>query len=215
MDADFAERKKEVAGIWRTVRDSNEPTVLDVKTAEILLELPKRFYKDIDGQEQPYLTVEEKDRLTVVRGSLTRKERLKIEKHVEETYDFLRVLPWTPEFRNVPDFAGKHHAKLDGSGYPRKMTEDGREVQLWTAAEIPIQSRMMTIADIYDALTAWNRPYKSRVLWQRALDIMTKEEAARGKIDKDLLELFIEAKVYDKTMEWVSRVGEQPVTEDP
>jgi HD-GYP domain-containing protein (c-di-GMP phosphodiesterase class II) len=215
MDADFARRRKEVADIWRTVRASNEPTILDQKTAGILLDLPNRFYEDIDGKEQPYLTAEEAENLSVVRGTLTTFERLKIEKHVEETFDFLKVLPWTPELRNVPDFAGKHHAKLDGSGYPRKKIEDGREVQVWSAKDIPIQSRMMTIADIYDALTAWNRPYKRAVYWEEALDIMTKEEAARGRIDKDLLELFIEAKVYEKTMEWVSRVGEQPVTETP
>src|SRR5262249_21901375 len=175
----------------------------------------KRSYKDLDGNDQPFLTADEAERLSVVRGSLTSMERLKIEKHVEETYDFLKVLPWTPELRRVPDFAGKHHAKLDGSGYPRKKGEDGREVQIWSADEIPIQSRMMTIADIYDALTAWNRPYKSAVPWRRALDIMTKEEAAKGKIDKDLLELFIEAKVYEKTMEWVSRVGEEAIAGKP
>src|SRR5262249_43731633 len=125
LDADFAVRREQVAEIWQTVRDSNEPTILDQKTSEILLELPKRSYKDLDGNDQPFLTADEAERLSVVRGSLTSMERLKIEKHVEETYDFLKVLPWTPELRRVPDFAGKHHAKLDGSGYPRKKGEDG------------------------------------------------------------------------------------------
>jgi HD-GYP domain-containing protein (c-di-GMP phosphodiesterase class II) len=208
MDADFQARREQVAQLWTTIKQANEPTILEEESAQTLLDLPRRFYPDIDGAKRPFLTEQEMERLSVRRGSLTAEERGYIEKHVEETYNFLEKLPWTSELKKVPDFAGKHHAKLDGSGYPRKVLEDGQVAQKWEAHDIPIQSRMMTISDIYDALTAWNRPYKKAVPWERALDILVKEEAGRGRIDADLLDLFIGAKVYEKTMDWVLAVGE-------
>ena len=113
-----------------------------------------------------------------------------IEQHVTLTFNFLAQLPWTGEFRRVAEIAHAHHEKLDGTGYPRKLT----------AQDIPVQSRMMTIADIFDALTSLDRPYKKSVAVARALDILLVEEAGRGKIDKTLLDVFIEAKVYEKTL---------------
>jgi HD-GYP domain-containing protein (c-di-GMP phosphodiesterase class II) len=89
----------------------------------------------------------------------------------------------------VPDIAYAHHEKLDGTGYPRRLK----------ASEIPIQSKMMTISDIFDALVAWDRPYKKSVPIERALDIL-RDEAAHDKLDGDLLRLFIEAKVYERTL---------------
>ncbi|HVQ32052.1 MAG TPA: HD domain-containing phosphohydrolase, partial [Vicinamibacteria bacterium] len=150
-------------------------------------DLGKRTYRNLEGKELPFLEAEEVAALSIRRGSLTEEERDKINEHVQNTYDFLEKLPWTSDLRKVPEIAWKHHAKLDGSGYPKP----------WKADEIPIQSRMMTIADIFDALTAWDRPYKKAVPVEKALDILKKEEAARGKIDSDLVDLFIEAKVYE------------------
>ena len=109
--------------------------------------------------------------------------------HVTHTFRFLSEIPWTGEFRRVPEIAYAHHEKLDGTGYPRKLP----------AAEIPIQSKMMTICDIFDALVAWDRPYKKSVPVERALHILG-DEAASGKLDQDLLDLFIEAKIYEKTL---------------
>ena len=118
-----------------------------------LQQLAQYTYRDLDGNLQPLLTPSEIEQLLIPRGSLTIAERLVVESHVSHTYDFLRKIPWTKHLRDVPKIARSHHEKLDGSGYPQGLT----------AAEIPIQSQIMTIADIYDALTASDRPYKPRL----------------------------------------------------
>src|SRR5205814_42582 len=102
-----------------------------------------------------------------------------IESHVTHTYRFLSEIPWTGEYRRVPEIAYAHHEKLDGTGYPRRLS----------AAEIPIQSKMMTIADIFDALVAWDRPYKKSVPVEKALRILH-DEASTGKLDQPLLSVF-------------------------
>jgi HD-GYP domain-containing protein (c-di-GMP phosphodiesterase class II) len=122
---------------------------------------------------------------------------------VQYTYDFLKELPWTSvQLRRVPEIAWAHHEKLDGSGYPQKLTED----------DIPIQSKMMTISDIYDALVARDRPYKDKMEPQEALDILKKEEAGERKIDKDLLEIFIGARIHEKTANMMSSTAEEVET---
>lgn len=103
------------------------------------------------------------------------------------TFQFLTQIPWTKELRRVPEIARAHHEKLNGSGYPYGMR----------AEDIPIQSKIMTISDIYDALTAADRPYKKAVPLDRALDILHYEKMA-GAIDGELLTLFIDAKVYQR-----------------
>src|SRR5262249_54042293 len=96
-------------------------------------------------------------------------------------------IPWTREFRRIPEIARSHHEKLDGTGYPYGMK----------AEEIPVQSKMMTIADIYDALTAGDRPYKKGLARDEALDILSHERRA-GHLDGALLDLFVEAKIYEQ-----------------
>jgi HD-GYP domain-containing protein (c-di-GMP phosphodiesterase class II) len=105
---------------------------------------------------------------------------------VVHTYEFLARIPWTREFRRVPEIARSHHERLDGTGYPYGMK----------AEEIPVQSKMMAIADIYDALTAGDRPYKKGIARDEALEILGHERRA-GHVDGALLDLFIEAKIYD------------------
>ena len=100
-------------------------------------------------------------------------------------FQFLGMIPWSDELSRVPDIAYAHHEKLDGSGYPRKLNAD----------QIPVQAKMMTIADIYDALTAWDRPYKKSMPPERALNILG-FEAKDKHVDQDLLDLFIDAKLY-------------------
>ncbi|MBX9766057.1 MAG: GAF domain-containing protein [Bdellovibrionales bacterium] len=124
-------------------------------------------------------------RLSVARGTLSIEERKEIESHVVHTYEFLRQIAWTEDLACVPSIAHAHHEKLDGSGYPLGLK----------AQEIPIQSRIMTISDIYDALTSMDRPYKKAISPERALDILN-WEARNGKLDKELLKIFIEAEVY-------------------
>src|SRR6185295_15077611 len=149
---------------------------------------PSRWFLDMDGNRQPFLTPSEVQALSIRKGSLSEQERHEIESHVTHTFRFLSEIPWTGEYRRVPEIAYAHHEKLDGTGYPRKLA----------AADIPVQSKMMTISDIFDALVAWDRPYKKSVPVEKALDIL-RDEAGHGKLDSALLTLFIDAKVYEKT----------------
>ncbi len=136
-----------------------------------------------------HLTEEEMRYLTIPKGSLDETERLEIESHVTHTYRFLQQIPWTRELQDIPMIAYGHHEKLDGKGYPRRVTGEA----------IPIQTRMMTISDIYDALSAADRPYKAAVAPARALDIMA-EEVRAGQLDQELFRLFVEGKVFQATV---------------
>ena len=105
---------------------------------------------------------------------------------MNHTFRFLEQIPWTRELRQIPSIAYGHHEKLNGAGYPNAVT----------AAAISIQTRMMTIADIYDALTATDRPYKRAMPAERAIDIL-RMEAKEGMLDTVLLETFVQARVFD------------------
>lgn len=189
MDKDFEERTAEMDQILRMVVQANEPTILEEDSFRALMDLPNRTFGDMDGNRQPFLTPNEVSALSIRRGSLSEKERREIESHVTHTFRFLSEIPWTGEFARVPEIAFAHHEKMDGTGYPRRLS----------AADIPVQSRMMTISDIFDALVAWDRPYKKSVPVEKALSILN-EEAGHGKLDRDLLKVFIEAKVFERTL---------------
>lgn len=169
------------------IQQCNRPTVLDSSGFERLREIAELEYTDIDGTKSPILSERELERLSIPRGSLDQHERLEIESHVTHTFRFLSQIPWTRDLRRVPEIAYAHHEKLDGFGYPRQLQQE----------QIPIQSRMMTVADIYDALTASDRPYKRAVPHERALSIL-EDEAGMGKLDETLLGIFIEAKVHER-----------------
>ena len=162
---------EEVEQIHKMVLHSNEPTLLEEESLRALLDLPNRTFEDADGNRQPFLTLNEVEFLSIKRGSLSDKERREIESHVTHTYNFLAQIPWTAEFKSVPDIAYAHHEKLDGTGYPRRLK----------AKDIPLQSRMMTIADIYDALVAWDRPYKKSQPPERALEILRNGRGGQGE----------------------------------
>jgi HD-GYP domain-containing protein (c-di-GMP phosphodiesterase class II) len=163
----------------------NEPTVLAQGGFEQLHDIAKRIFAKMDGIQIPFLSEKELVSLSVPRGSLTEHDRKEIESHVTHTYKFLSTIPWTSDLRNVPEIAYAHHEKLDGTGYPNRLTAD----------RIPIQSKMMTISDIFDALTASDRPYKKALPAERALNIL-QEEAKAGHIDPELLEVFINGDIY-------------------
>ncbi len=124
------------------------------------------------------LTPRHVTRLCVPYGTLDASERLEIERHVEHTWQFLKKIPWTRDLKNIPDLAYAHHEKLDGTGYPRKLVGDA----------IPWGARLMTIADIYDALTASDRPYKPEMTPEEAVEIL-KDEANRGRVEMPVVEL--------------------------
>jgi hypothetical protein len=194
-EADYRRRRDELDRILQIVHRANEPTVVfDERNLRALQDLPTRPTPSWEAEEAislddwvegPYLSSTEVEALSVRRGSLSEEERGEIESHVEETHRFLSRIPWTGDFRRIPEIAYAHHEKLDGSGYPRKLS----------APDIPIQSRMMTIADVYDALVAQDRPYKPAVSPQRALDILHGD--MKGQLDEGLLAVFTEARVWD------------------
>jgi len=168
------------------VTHANEPTVLPEERSGDLMSYAGKTYEELDGALHPYLTQEEVRYLTIPKGSLDQTERLEIESHVNHTYRFLQQIPWTRELQQIPLIAYGHHEKLDGRGYPRGVTGEA----------IPIQTRMMTISDIYDALTASDRPYKPAVAPAQALDIMDGEVKA-GQLDGGLFNMFVEARVFE------------------
>ncbi|MEY4631451.1 MAG: hypothetical protein RIQ81_1571 [Pseudomonadota bacterium] len=164
---------------------ANEPTVLEQGGFDRLKDIANLRFKDINEHERQLLKDQELKALSVSRGSLTSEEYAEIQSHVVHTYDFLRKIPWGKKLAHVPQIAAKHHEKLDGSGYPTSAM----------AEEIPIQSRMMTIADIYDALSASDRPYKRSLPPEKAIEIL-EMEVRGGKIDQELFRLFVESKAY-------------------
>jgi HD-GYP domain-containing protein (c-di-GMP phosphodiesterase class II) len=127
--------------------------------------------------------------LSISRGSLSDTERQEIESHVTHTFHFLRQIPWTRDLLGVPEIAFAHHERLNGRGYPRHLSDP----------DIPIQSKAMAITDVFDALTAQDRPYKAAVPLQRSLAIL-QEDARAGHLDEDLLDLFVAAKVFERTV---------------
>ena len=187
LEAEHAREVEVLDGFLNAVLSANEPTVLPGGRFEALLQLARRTYEDPAGRPHPYLTEEEMRYLTIPKGSLDETERLEIESHVTHTYRFLQQIPWTRELQHIPMIAYGHHEKLDGGGYPRRVTGEA----------IPIQTRMMTISDIYDALSAADRPYKAAVAPARALDIMA-DEVRAGQLDQELFRLFVEGKVFEK-----------------
>jgi HD-GYP domain-containing protein (c-di-GMP phosphodiesterase class II) len=189
VDRDSEKRLAELDDFLQFILKANEPTVLEQGGFERLADIAQRRFFDLQGAEQPYLCADEVTALQVARGSLTEGERKEIESHVVHTYNFLRQIPWGRTYRNIPEIAGAHHEKLNGRGYPSARP----------GPAIPIETRMMTISDIYDALTASDRPYKKAVPVPKALDIIG-AEVKQGLLDADLYQLFVDAKVWELTV---------------
>ncbi|MBS1188472.1 MAG: hypothetical protein H6R10_264 [Rhodocyclaceae bacterium] len=138
-----------------------------------------------EGEEVPFLTENEMENLTIRGGTLTQKERETINHHIVATIRLLEQLPWPKHLKNVPEYAGGHHERMDGKGYPKGLK---REQMSW-------QARMMGIADIFEALTARDRPYKQPMKLSQALAIMENFRDI-GHIDPDLFAVFMEKRVF-------------------
>ncbi|MBS1144808.1 MAG: hypothetical protein H6R14_2214 [Proteobacteria bacterium] len=142
-------------------------------------------WRNADGVELPFLSPDELENLTIRAGTLTRSEREIIKHHIVATIKMLEQLPWPRHLKNVPEYAGAHHERIDGKGYPRGLKRD----------EMSWQARMMGIADIFEALTAKDRPYKQGMQLSEVLPIL---ERARinGHIDPDLHDIFVRCEVF-------------------
>ncbi len=186
LKARYHAQVEELQGDLATVIQANRPSILAEEVSEKLSLIQEKVYA-VDDDELQLINPYEFSRLSILKGSLSPEERTEIESHVTHTYHFLQQIPWTKALKDVPDIAYAHHEKLNGRGYPRKLSGD----------EISLQARMMSIADIYDALTASDRPYKKALPVQRALDILG-YEVKDGMLDENLYQVFLDTKVYEK-----------------
>ena len=189
MEYELKNKLDELIGNMELIKEINEPTVMEAEKAKRLEELSNQTFIDSNNNEQLLLKPEEVTALMIKKGSLGEQERLEIESHVTHTFNFLRQVPWTKDIKDIPRIALSHHEKLNGKGYPHKLTAD----------EIPIQSKMISISDIFDALTASDRPYKKAVSFERALEIL-QYEVNDNHIDDRLLRVFIDAEVYNSVL---------------
>ena len=193
-DFEVARRRvhRELAGQIRVLDDyfqcigqANHPSLLEEGDFQNLREIREYAYREFDGTLGGLISDTDLLALSVRKGSLTPDERREIQAHVTHTRDFLAVLPWPPELSQVPEIAAAHHEKIDGSGYPDGLLGE----------QIPLPSRVMAVCDIYDALTAMDRPYKNAIGPDRALRIL-QDEAGLGLLDGDLVQIFIDGGVH-------------------
>jgi HD-GYP domain-containing protein (c-di-GMP phosphodiesterase class II) len=147
--------------------------------------IARREWVDAGGNLQPLLSEEEVYNLCIERGTLTTEEREIINHHIVATISMLESLPYPKHLARVPEFAGGHHEHMDGSGYPRGLT----------AEQMSVQARVMAIADVFEALTAGDRPYKKAMKLSQALGIMGRM-SEQGKVDPNLFQVFVRDKVY-------------------
>ncbi len=147
-------------------------------------------WRNVDGVETEFLTADEVENLTIRAGTLTVAERDTINYHIVATIKMLEQLPWPKHLRNVPEYAGGHHERMDGKGYPKGLSRE----------QMSVQARVMGIADIFEALTARDRPYKPGMKLSQAMSIMNKFKL-NGHIDPDLFDVFVEQRIYGRYAE--------------
>jgi response regulator RpfG family c-di-GMP phosphodiesterase len=184
----LAQQQEETRHLIDLVRRSNEPTVLPQEVALELNLLQDLTYQHWTGGSRTLMEPGDLDLLKISKGSLSAQERDEIQSHVTHTYRFLSQIPWTSELAGVPDIAWAHHERLNGKGYPRQLKEP----------DIPVQSKLMAVSDVYDALTAADRPYKAAVSVERSLEIL-EQEANVNLLDTEVLRIFLEARIYERT----------------
>lgn len=183
IQRDVQQTSRKLKKYWERIIEANEPSIVSNEDSRRIREIAD-FRPAIRGKKSALIMPDEFEKLTIKRGSLSNEERLEIESHVEHSFKFLISIPWTQELANVPEIVHAHHERLDGTGYPRKLVAD----------EIPIQAKIMAIADVYDALVAVDRPYKLALPHERALSII-EDEVRDKKLDADLFRIFVEAQI--------------------
>ena len=169
----------------------NEPReFLEDEKIERLKEIAKRTYRDEQGNEQPFLTADELNNLSIRRGSINTEERQIMNNHAQITLDMLNKIPFTRKLKNIPHFAGAHHEFINGKGYPLG----------WKGDEIPFEGKLMAVTDIAEALTAKDRPYKKAMPLDQVYKVL-RSMAEKEELDNELVEFFINKKVYEVYLE--------------
>lgn len=181
----YEARRSVLVDAWSVIERADEPTVLSEGDFSRVGEIGAIDFESLHGERRRLLTDAEVTALGIMRGSLTPGEIEEIRSHVVHTYNFLIKIPWGRSMARIPEIARAHHEKLNGGGYPQRLSADG----------IPLQSKIMTVADIYDALTASDRPYKKALASDRALQILA-SEVLEGNLDPELVRIFREAEIY-------------------
>jgi HD-GYP domain-containing protein (c-di-GMP phosphodiesterase class II) len=167
------------------IKRINIPRGLAPEDKAILGEILAEKFVDLDGAEKPLLTAREYENLAVERGNLTGGERKQIEQHIVDTWEILKRIPWPRDFRAVANIAACHHEKINGSGYPWKLKGD----------EVPLGGQILAIVDIFEALTAKDRPYKPAIPVEKAIAIV-QDEVNKGALNAKLWTLFLDKKLY-------------------
>ncbi|MEW6078931.1 MAG: HD domain-containing phosphohydrolase [Thermodesulfobacteriota bacterium] len=190
MDRELTARKIEALEALEFLKSVNaNKGMVDEKAIKRVAQIATRNYH-IGGNTYPWLSENEKACLSIPKGNLLDEERRLVEQHAEMTVNITRELPFPDRFSHVPEYAGSHHEKLDGTGYPQGLK----------GSQIPLQARIIAIADVFEALTAPDRPYKKPMPISQALDILEGMKKA-GHIDPEIVQMFIEEKVYQSYAE--------------
>ena len=189
VDAQLVASVREIESDRDFLRRANIGTeaMKDEDIARVKAIATRYRWRNGEGERADFLTEEEVRNLTIRSGTLTAEERQTINHHIEVTIQMLESLPWPRHLKNVPEYAGGHHERMDGKGYPRGLKRE----------QMSVQARCMGIADIFEALTAKDRPYKKGKTLTESLTILGKFKL-NGHIDPDLFDIFIWEKVYDK-----------------
>jgi HD-GYP domain-containing protein (c-di-GMP phosphodiesterase class II) len=187
IDVDSGKSRRELDSEREFLRHCNVGgEVMEAAARERVIRIgTSRKWVDVSGKTADFLTQDEVKNLTIARGTLTQEERETINHHIVATIKMLEALPWPKHLRNVPEYAGGHHERMDGKGYPRGLKRE----------QMSVQARVMGIADIFEALTAKDRPYKLGKTLSESLRILGNFRL-NGHIDPDLFDIFVRKKVY-------------------
>lgn len=192
LDEDFRKRAKQFDNDREFLRDANVGSEsMTADDQQRVREIGNGYsWVDVEGRNAAFLNDDELENLTIKAGTLTSAEREIINHHIVATIKMLEALPWPKHLKNVPEYAGGHHERMDGKGYPRGLRRE----------QMSVQARVMGIADIFEALTAHDRPYKRGKTLSESLEILGKFKL-NGHVDPDLFDVFVRQKVYLKYAE--------------
>jgi HD-GYP domain-containing protein (c-di-GMP phosphodiesterase class II) len=183
---ELEKRLREVDKDLEFIRKINKAMRLSTEEIRRIEKIQTKSFRNARGEVRAYLSEEEVHHLSLPSGNLTGKEFQEVRGHVLQTLNIINKIPFTNDLERIPVIAAAHHEKLDGSGYPLGLT----------ASDITIQARILGIADVYDALTASDRPYRGAMPVQEALQHLIKE-VEEGKLDRNLVDLFVRKKLYE------------------
>ncbi|MFC1588107.1 HD domain-containing phosphohydrolase [Planctomycetota bacterium] len=182
----YTKEVKEIHDDMLFMRDCDIPSFLTDEKKDRINAIANKIFIDDSGTEIPYIMADELNNLLIVKGSLNQNEREEIESHVTQSHKLLEKIPWTQDYAGMMESIYYHHECLDGSGYPKGISEN----------DIPIFAMIMHVVDIFDALVATDRPYKKAMPLEKALNILMLE-AKDNHISKDLVDLFMDEKIYN------------------